>query len=166
MENNKASRLFLLFTVCAAVFVWQTSESLPTVVASHFGLYGTANGFMPRTIYILFMLAFVLGLPALTTFITRKATGNFTSLLNLPNKDYWLSPARRTESIAFLRIGFLLFNILLVAFLCFAHWLVVLANRTHPAHLAEQWLLGGLGFFVAAVFIWLKVIHGRFNARA
>ena len=163
MDNNKPFRPVLLFAVCAALFVWQTSESLPPMVASHFALSGTANGFMPRTLYILFMLAFVKGLPTLTNIITQKASGNPKALLNLPNLDYWLAPARRSETISFLRTCFSWFSILLVSFPCFAHWLVVLANRSQPAHLAGPWFLSGLGIFGVAVFIWVKVIRGHFS---
>ena len=111
------------------------------------------------------MLTFVLGLPALTTFITQKASGNSTTLINLPNKDYWLSPARRAESISFLYTGFLWFGVLIITFLCFTHWLVVLANMSKPAQLSEPWFFGGLGIFIVAVFIWLKVLRGHFIKR-
>ena len=166
MENGKGCLLFVLFVACAAVFVWHTSDSLPPLVASHFGTSGTANGYMPRTFYIRFMLAFVLGLPTIMTFVTWRALGSAKTRINLPNRDYWLAPERRAETIAFLRAGLLWFGVLLVAFLCFAHWLVVLANRTQPAHLVEPWFFGGLGVFVIAVCLWLMLLLGHFRSRA
>jgi uncharacterized membrane protein len=166
MENGKGFLLFLVFVACAAVFVWHTSDGLPPLVASHFGTSGTANGFMPRTFYVRFMLALVLGLPTIMTFVTWRALGSSNARINLPNRDYWLAPERRAETIAFLRTALLWLGVLLVAFLCFAHWLVVLANRTHPALLVEPWFFGGLGGFVIAVFIWLMVLLGHFRTRA
>lgn len=132
MENGKASLLFLFFVVCAAVFVWHTSDGLPPLVASHFGTSGTANRFMPRTFYVRFMLAIVLGLPTILTLVTWRTLVSPKARINIPNRDYWLAPERRAETIAFLRAGLLWFGVLLVAFLCFAHWLVVLANRMQP----------------------------------
>lgn len=156
---------FLFFVACAAVFVWQTSAGLPPLVASHFGAAGTANGFMPRTLYVRFMLAFVLGLPTVMTFVTWRALGSSNARINLPNRDYWLAPERRAETVAFLRSSLLWFGVLLVGFLCFAHWLVVLANRSQPAHLVERWLWGGLVGFMVAVFVWLIVLWSRFRAQ-
>ena len=166
MESGKGTLLFFLFAACAAMFIWHTSDGLPVLVASHFGTSGTANGFMPRTFYVRFMLAFVFGLPALMILATWLALGSSKARINLPNGDYWLAPERRAGTIAFLRVCLLWFGVLLVTFLCYAHWLVVLANRVQPAHLAESWFVGGLAVFVAAVFIWLKVLLGRFRARA
>jgi hypothetical protein len=77
-----------------------------------------------------------------------------------------LAPERRADTIAFLRAGVLWFGTLLLAFLCYAHWLVVLANRSQPAHLANSWFIGGLAVFFAAMGIWLKVLHGHFRQRA
>ena len=165
MENSKAPLLFLLFVAGAAVFVGHTSNELPPLVAAHFGTAGAANGFMPRSFYVRFMLAFVLGLPTVMTFVTWRALGRSDARINLPHRDYWLAPERRAETIAFLRRGLLWFGFLLVTFLCFAHWLVVLANRTHPPQLAESWLLVGLGCFFVALCIWLKVLLGHFRTR-
>lgn len=166
MANTKSPLLFLLFIACAAVFVWHTSQELPPLVASHFGASGDANGFMPRDFYIRFMLAFVLGLPTLMTFVTWRALGGSKARINIPNRDYWLAPERRAETIAFLRAGLLWFGVLLLTFLCFAHWLVVLANQAQPAHLDATWFLGGLGVFAVALLVWLIMLMSHFRQRA
>jgi uncharacterized membrane protein len=118
---------------------------------------------MPHTFYVGFMLVFVIGLPALMVTVTWLAIGSPKARINLPNKDYWLAPERRAETIAFLRSSILWFGTGLVAFLCYAHWLVVLANESQPAHLANSWFLGGLVVFFAALLIWLKVLLGHFR---
>lgn len=166
MRHDKRSLLFLAFVACAATFVWLTSLALPDLVASHFGSSGTANGFMPRAIYIFFMLAFVIGLPVLLVFATSFAIGHPSARINLPNRDYWLAPERRDETILVLRAGIMWFGTLLVAFLCYAHWLVVLANESQPAHLDESWFVGGLAVFVVATLVWLTVLLGRFRNRS
>jgi uncharacterized membrane protein len=158
-------RLFLLFVACAAAFVWVTGQSLPNVVASHFGAAGTANGFMPRSFYIGFILVVVVGLPALMVFVTWFVLGRPGARINLPDRDYWLAPERRSETLAVLRSGILWFGVLLVAFLCYAHWLVVRANASQPVRLAEWRFIGGLVVFLAATLIWLRVLLGRFRRR-
>ncbi len=121
---------------------------------------------MPRAIYIFFMLAFVIGLPVLLVFATSFAIGHPSARINLPNRDYWLAPERRDETILVLRAGIMWFGTLLVAFLCYAHWLVVLANESQPAHLDESWFVGGLAVFVVATLVWLTVLLGRFRNRS
>lgn len=158
--------MFSLFVACAAAFVWLTSTRLPALVASHFGSSGAANGFMPHGAYVGLMLAVVVVLPAAMTLLTSLAIANPNARINLPNKDYWLAPERRVETINYLRSGIRFFGILLVFFLCYVHWLVVLANEAHPARLANFWLIGGLVVFLVALFVWLKVFLGHFRQSA
>ena len=166
MHVSKGSVLFACVLVCAAAFVWLTSVRLPTLVASHFGSSGAATGFMRYGFYVCFMLAFVVGLPPLLVVTTWLALSGKKARINLPNKAYWWAPERRAETIAFLRSGILWFATTLVAFLCYVHWLVVVANEVQPAHLANSWFVGGLVGFLAGVFIWLKVFLGRFRRSA
>jgi uncharacterized membrane protein len=87
MQTGKGSRLFALYVACAAAFVWVTSLGLPGLVASHFGAAGAANGYMTRTFYRMFMVAFVIGLPVLMVFVTWHAVGSAKARLSLPNRD-------------------------------------------------------------------------------
>jgi len=166
MQNGKGSLIFALFVACAVAFVWRTSNGLPALVASHFGASGMANGFMPHDFYVRFMIAFVIGMPTLTVFVTGHVLGNSNARINLPNRDYWLAPERRAETIAFLRAALIWFGVLLVTFLCYAHWLVVVANSVQPARLSESRFFGALAAFFVALLIWLKVLLGHFRARA
>ena len=163
MNSGKGLRLFALYIACGAVFIWLSSMRLPPLVASHFGASGLANGFMTRADYIVFMVAFVIGLPAFVVLVTWFAVGNAKARLNLPNRDYWLAPERRGGTVAFLRNGILWFGILLVSFLCYAHALVVLANRIQPPRLANSWFIGGLVAFFIVLFIAVRKFLGRFR---
>jgi uncharacterized membrane protein len=155
--------VFLIATAVAAVFVWWSSLELPDRVASHFGASGLANGFMPRSTYIMVMLGFVVGLPMLMVLVTSVAMGSPKARINLPNQHYWLAPERRAATIATLRAAVLSFGILLVAFLCYAHWLVVRANASAPARLAESWFIAGLLVFLVAALVQVVVLLGRFR---
>ncbi len=110
MQNGKGPLLYILFIACAVMFVWHTSDRLPAMVASHFGASGMANGYMPRNLYVRFMIAFVIGLPALITFATWYALGRSKIRINLPDRDYWLAPERYAETISFLRASLIWFS--------------------------------------------------------
>src|SRR5258708_1087535 len=92
MKTGKGLLPFSCFVVCAGVFVWFTSARLPALVASHFAGSGAANGFIPHSVYVYFMLGFVVGLPAGMVVLTWLAMASPKAHINLPDKDYWLAP--------------------------------------------------------------------------
>ena len=82
----------------------------------------------------------------------RRALTKISSPDQLPNRDYWLAPQRRDESLDFLAShGYRLGRVLIVL-MTGLHYLVLVANRTEPPILPESW-------FMAIV----AGIHFRFN---
>jgi uncharacterized membrane protein len=163
VQRGAWSKSFLVFITVAAVFVWVSSQSLPAVVASHFGLSGQANGFMPREAYVWFMVALIAALPVLIVYLPNRLIMGASDKINLPNRDYWLAPERRQETIEYMcRVSFR-FGYLLVGFLAYVHWLVVRANSVVPPDLSSGWLVGGLVMFVAATCATVLAIFRRFG---
>lgn len=121
---------------------------------------------MPHDFYVRFTIVFVIGLPTLMVFVTGHVLGRPKARINLPNRDYWLAPERRAETIAFLHAGLIWFGVLLVTLLCYMHWLVVVANSVQPPRLSEPWFFGGLVVSFVALLVWLKVLLGHFRVRA
>jgi uncharacterized membrane protein len=156
--------LLLLFAAVAA-FVWGTSEALPALVASHFDASGSANGFMPRATYRRLMLALLVFVPLLVAFLPTALIGKGGRHVSLPNKDYWLAPERREETIGFIRTHGQVFAAAIAVFMGYVHWLVVLANRAHPPVLSTPAMLGGLAVFLVATMAWALVLVRRFRAR-
>lgn len=156
--------LFLLVLVAAAAFVWITSGALPSIVASHFGTGGQANGFMAKGSYTMLMLAVVIAAPALVAALALLAHILPPQLINLPNRKYWLSPEQRAASLDALASLGLRLAAGLAVFLCFIHWLLVRANsRQPPALREEEWLFGGLAVFGAATLFWIFSLYRRFS---
>ena len=166
MPRNELPLPFLFIVTCAAVFVGVSGTNLPQVVASHFDTSGAANGFMPRQAYVVVMLALIVVLPASMVFGSWRAIGKPDARLNLPNRDYFLAPERRDETIAFIRTRLLWFGSMLLAFLCYAHWLVVRANALRPAQLSAPWLVAGLTIFLLATLVWLLSMLRHFKRPA
>lgn len=153
---------FLLLVACVAGFTLLTGQGMPAVVASHFDAGGTANGFMPRPVYLVVMLAVTL-LPAFMVLVTSAALGKPGARINLPHRDYHLAPERREETLAALRAGLRRFGVLLLCFLGYAHWLVVLANRRQPPQLSGTWFMAGLAIFLLSTMVWLVLLMRRFR---
>lgn len=155
--------IFLLVVAFAVVFVLSTSQFMPDIVGSHFGLAGHADSLMPRGFYIRFMLSFLLGLPVLVVVIPNLLLSSSTARINLPNCDDWLAPQQSADTIAFLRNHNLRLGSILILFFCYVYWLVVQANRVHPPHLSSSWFIGGLVMFIVANLIWMVALFRRFR---
>jgi uncharacterized membrane protein len=154
---------FLVLALCAGFFVLLTSRALPAVVASHFDGAGVANGFMSRHFYTWFMLAFVVGLPILLVYVPSFVLRNQRTQFNLPNRDYWLAPERRQETVEFLCRHTSRFGVLLSLLLCYVHWLVIQANAQIPPKLSSSWFIGGLAVFVVLCIALIGALLGRFR---
>jgi uncharacterized membrane protein len=152
-----------LFFLLPGLFVWLTSGGLPAVVASHFALGGAANGFMPRAAYIVFMVTVTVLVPALIALSGRVIEALPVARINLPNRDHWLAPERRAETLATLSARSVAFAALLAVFLCFVHWLVLQANRLQPPRLDESSFIVGLVLFALATAVWLTLLFMRFR---
>jgi hypothetical protein len=163
MNPRFASIAFLLLLTLAAGFVWSSSSALPAVVASHFGASGAADGFMLRADYVLTMLLTLVGVALLVAFLPFALPHLGDGSINLPNRDYWLAPARRAQTFAFLRLHGLSFASALVAFLAYVHWLVVQANLRQPPQLSTPAIIAALLVFLAILAIWLIVLFARFR---
>jgi multidrug efflux pump subunit AcrB len=164
-QSGHASTRFALLIAAAAVFVWLTARSLPPMVASHFGGDGYANGFMSRGGYVRFMLALVIGFPLLLQVVIGFAFRKPDTRVNLPNREYWLAPQRREQTVAFVRSTMRQFVTMLVVFLCYTHWLVVHANASTPPRLSTPWMLGGLMTFLVLSLLWTRRLLRRFRMR-
>jgi uncharacterized membrane protein len=148
---------------CAAVFTGFTSRNLPTLVATHFDAAGTANGYLPREPYIALMLLITVVVPLLVVVIPSRAFSYPDARINLPNRDYWLAPERRAETVRFLARQTSLFAWLLVVFLCYAQWLVLRANTLTPPTLDSRAFLAGLVVFLACTLSWIVRLIRRFR---
>ncbi len=163
MKNLSLSPTFLVVLAAAAGFILVSGQSLPPVVASHFAASGRANGFMPRGAYLGLMLLITVGVPLVLAFVHRLVRFVPPNLFNLPNRDYWLAPEQITETLTFLQNHGIYLSVLLTAFLCFIHWLVVGANRLQPPHFSASLFVTGFVLFLLAVAIWigLLIVHFR-----
>ncbi len=83
---------------------------LPNRVASHFGASGLADAWSDKETFIkiyFFVVVFIGILFSILGLVIRKLPD---SMINLPNKDYWLSLGHRQETIDFLARQFLWFG--------------------------------------------------------
>ena len=59
----------ICLTVFAAAFIIYTTQYLPSPVATHFSVNNRADGWMSRNAYLAFILGFLIGVPAIVSFV-------------------------------------------------------------------------------------------------
>lgn len=161
------ARLFYAFALLAvavsAAVILTTSADLPMRVASHFNAAGDGSGFMSLDEYRRLMLALAVAMPlgivAALGLLPRVAPG----LVNVPNARAWLSPPYRDETLATLGMRGALCAILITAFICAVHLLIVRANAQAPVHLDATALGVVVGAFVLAIAAWVIALILRFR---
>lgn len=153
-QNKPFAALFLLAMVAVVqnVAYWSL---LPEKVATHFNIHGQPDSWMSRTAATGMMLAFQLGLPFVLLGAVSLATRLPASMVNIPNREYWLHPDRRAESLGYMRTW--------MAWLCVAtsieaigiNHLTFIANR-QQAPLNMAWF--GLILVTFLAFVALLVV--------
>jgi len=155
--------LYLLVLAVVPVVLWTTSAALPERVATHFGPGGVANGWMTRDGYRAFILALTTLLPlfvvAMTGFLPRIAA----SQIRTRDREHWLAPARRAETMGWLASHACWLGIVLSLFLTGIHLLTLQANALTPARLSEPAFFTLLIAFLVALVLWMVAATLRFR---
>ena len=156
--------VFALCLVATGTFIVATTAALPESVASHFGGTGAANGFMSRGGYLVFMLAFGLALPAFMAIVVGLVPRLAPARINVPNRDYWLDPKRRADTLNALSAQGAWLGTLTAAFIAALHYVLLVVNRSLPPQLPADlfWML--LAGFVAALVLWIAALYVRFRS--
>ena len=99
--------ILLLLSIAHVVYYYPL---LPDRVASHFGASGRPDAWSSKETFVKIYLIVVALIAALFPGIGLILRKTPTTMINLPNKDYWLSPERKQETIDVLSRQFLWFG--------------------------------------------------------
>ncbi|MDE1153183.1 MAG: DUF1648 domain-containing protein [Micavibrio sp.] len=94
---------YLMLYILAAFQLLHSYSMLPDVMATHFSAGGEANGFMPLSHFAGFHMGFVVFLSGLFYAAGWLVSKTPPRLLSIPNRDYWLAPARAAATMQRLR---------------------------------------------------------------
>jgi hypothetical protein len=158
---------FAVLLAAAALWLDFLMQGLPDVVAVHFDAQGTANGFTTRATSRKLLTLLTLGSPLFLALVTALVPRLIpASMLNIPNRGYWMAPGRARESVAFMSEQGLWFSCIFLIFLSSVDWMVVQANTSAPPHLSTQALIGALILFFGAIGLWAWRMFRRFRLPA
>lgn len=146
-----------LALIVASLFI------LPERVAIHFGAGGMANGWASKgdnTFMMIALHSFLFCSLYFSPFLVSRVPARWVSL---PNRDYWLSPPRRSLAIEMIsnymwQMGTALFLLLFVAGL-----LTIRANLSHPVRLDEGPFFFALLLYLGYTGYWLIALFRAFR---
>jgi len=157
----KSHRLALPFSVLGlswlglAALVLGTASRFPDKVATHFNAGGIPNGWMTRSQHVTGMLVMGIGLSLFIVgvfLLMRIAKGE---LINLPNREYWLAPERKAETLDDLLSRGVWLACMMVAFDAALHLLILRANTQVPVLLSNTHMGWLTGVLLTGIVIWL-----------
>jgi uncharacterized membrane protein len=151
--------IFVLLVVFGAGQFFYYAPRIPDVLGSHFGRSGLVNGWQTKAAFFFTELAMILLATVISFGIPRIIAAMPASLINLPHKDYWLSPERREEMLAYIRVWSAWFGCGLLVFLLFVMELAFRANlHTPPQFNNAAFVPALLAFFVFDTMLLLRLI--------
>jgi uncharacterized membrane protein len=154
LDSRLPKLVFVLLALYAAIHFSHYYPQLPDVVASHFNGRGSANGWQTKSAFFVVFVG-VSVLAAVVGFgIPRIITALPPELINLPNKQYWLAPERRSKTMDFLNGYFAWFGcaLFLIMILTFDYALQFNLHPENPPDPARMWyiLAGFLTFMLVS----------------
>jgi uncharacterized membrane protein len=152
----------ILGALACLAHLWVNYPSLPERVATHFGTDGRADGWMTKAAYARFQVGLTGFLALLFLGIGKLMTLLPDDAINLPNRDYWLAPARRARTVAIMKSEMHRFGCAMVAFSLGIQEAVIRANISQSFRLGSLFfvcLVGFLGFTT----VWTIGFYRRFR---
>lgn len=160
----RASRAILLLLAAAGVLqLLHYYPLLPERMASHFDGTGRPDGFQSKDTFFALSASMLIvtvvlfgGLGALFRRIPPK-------WFNLPNRDYWLAPERREETIEGISGQMEWFGAASLALYLFVIQRVFETNRTSEPKLDSGSLFVILGIYLSFTGVWIARFVRRFR---
>ena len=152
------------FIICAAVLIGVAQfdhQQLPPKIASHFNGSGVANGWMASSSFTFLMVVIGLGLPAFVIGVLYSTRFFPSSLLNVPNAEYWRTPQNYRMACDYLFYSSLWFGCAFVLWQAALFHMIVAANLVTPPHLnsTEIILLASLLLIFTGAWITTLLRH-------
>jgi len=135
---------------------------LPEKVASHFNAAGAATGWAPKASF--FIMHWIIIAVALAVSFGMRALFRVLppSLINLPNKEYWLSEDKRAETMAFLRVHSKWLGVILLVLFVTLFQLAISASLNPGVSQASAFTVLLTVFFIL-IAVWVAVLLLKFS---
>jgi uncharacterized membrane protein len=153
--------MLVLLTAGYLAFVAGTSSLLPQRVPIHFGADGRANAWTTHSQATVFFETLALA-PAIFIALSLLMRLLPTDLINLPHRDYWLAPERRSQTLDWISAQVAWMGCFNALFMAGIYWLTVQANNLQPARLPMGFFVPLVVAFLAAIGFWIFRFYRHF----
>ncbi len=160
--RTTAFKVFVLLLVLSVLQIYYYYPTLPETVASHFGPGGEADGWSSKGDFMLIYAITFFAIAAIFLGITWFLPKIPPSLVNLPNKDYWLADERKNATYALLANYVLWFTNATLAFIMVVMNMTIRANIYRTNELGDSfWLL--LILYLLFTAVWCVYLFRSFG---
>ena len=132
---------YIIALLICAIEIVRLWNIVPAQMAAHFDILGNPDRFVARAEFFRYQIqtiVVVIGVSILPQILFLVTPVN---LINMPNREYWLAPERRADTVDRLSsFGAMMFGIILLA-IQVGFELSAYANLATPIHFNLQWLL-------------------------
>ena len=165
-RNRCAIGILVALSLLFAITMVISFSLLPERVATHFNGRGDPNGWMSRPAHLLFMSLFATLFTLFLMGLGFASRSLPADLINIPNRNYWLTESRREEFSLLMISHFTWLASLGLSFVAVLNWAIVSANKREPAHLPVAWVRGSTAVFLASVALWSAILFWRLRRRS
>lgn len=152
MSDPRLPRLILgLLLLAGVLYFSHVYAKLPEVMFSHFNAGGAPNGRMLKAAFF-WPFSLVALIVAIIVLLTPKLLAILPpSMINLPNRDHWLAPERRAETVRYMEAAMAWFGCAFFTFISFATCLAIQVNLAPGRRFDSSSC--GFGRFTRATFL-------------
>lgn len=155
--------LIISATAFTGVDMARLYPRLPDNIASHFNAAGVPDGWSTKQEFVWLGGGTFLGLGLLMGVLPVLMRIMPPSLINLPDKDYWLGPEQRDDTFRFFAVWSYWFAALTLWLLAIVFHAALVANLKQPPQLASLWSL--LGVYLLLTVVLLIALVRRFRRK-
>ena len=138
------------------VLHWYYWERLPEQVATHFDAKGQPGNFAPKWQATLLLAGVEVGLSWFMVLIGMGLAYFPSSMINIPNRNYWLAGMRRSETLSYMRVVLNGIGLMTALFLMVISYSIFIANRDgKPLDNVIFWtsVIGYMGAMISLVIM-------------
>jgi len=146
--------VFLAVVLASLAHTVYFYPQLPERMASHFNASGQPDGWSTPAAFVFFDLGVTALLAAVFLLLPLFLARVPTRWWNLPNKDYWLAPERRDQTVRLVRTQMLWFGAATLALLAIVKHLAIQANLMETPHLSTRTMVYLMGLYFGFVAVW------------
>jgi len=150
--------LFLLVVIFSFALPLFFYKNLPVTVASHFNVVNKADSWMSRESFLIVQVIITAALSIMfltTAFLIRKLP---KSMINLPNKDYWLADERKDETYSIILRFMYWFGSLTLMFVNAVLLEVYNANIAGKSKINPLIWIYLVVYLIATIFLLIKMV--------